>query len=342
MTDRNISYNLPPSAAELLNRIEDLIRMAEQQLQRILSHGNEGSSINVARVAQIHTPRTIEVGTQGTANNTATLASASIMRPKVIPITTVVSRLRKCNEYKDETDTKTKPDAYISIQCQILKWLDRHPADMLTVKNAATWTSAIDPSRQAFNPELALSLCYYMRSLGFDTYCRLIPKEDSFRLYIANPYSDERNGDFCYWEQNYKTWDTRDVGTFNSGRRNAVPSFDMDARRLGALTRAAGHRAYSWSNVGVGINGRNGSEQDELLAPLGIDVAQAGADTATLGTSIGRLNFLERQDPNIDHPIHYARHRIDAVAATTQLVLERLQRLLEGLPLTQTSFTLQK
>ncbi|KAF2788117.1 hypothetical protein K505DRAFT_342373, partial [Melanomma pulvis-pyrius CBS 109.77] len=118
--------------------------------------------------------------------------------------------------YSDAKDKNPKPDEYIRLQRNILQWLDTHATDQLSSRQAHRWTEQIDPDSGVPCPKLALSLCYYMREIGFSTYCRMVPEKNSFVLYVANPNTDARGTlhDDCYWEQNFKTGEVPPLSNF--------------------------------------------------------------------------------------------------------------------------------
>jgi hypothetical protein len=158
------------------------------------------------------------------ANGTATAPAApAIIRPVVTLVNVFPGP--EGHVYHDADDKTPKPDAYITVQRKILQWLDTHAADMLMPELAATWNYQIDPIDRYPSPELSISLCYYMREQGFNTYCRLIPSKSTFELYIANPLTNHRGPqiDACYWYQSYKTGTIREVSLRQAlrGRRGA-------------------------------------------------------------------------------------------------------------------------
>jgi hypothetical protein len=189
--------------------------------------------------------------------------------------------------YHDARDTKPKPDAYITVQRKILQWLDVVAADMLTPEEAAAWTNQIDPIGRSPSSELAMSLCYYMREQGFNTYCRLIPFKDSFELYVANPMTSRRGPqvDTRYWHQSYKTGTIRELGLRQAarGRRGAFqadPGFgllgnSMTAARQRVLEVASRVRTVRERSQISGIEMGGPAElMEQLLGGLDGDLAQ--------------------------------------------------------------------
>ncbi|KAF1925562.1 uncharacterized protein M421DRAFT_7822 [Didymella exigua CBS 183.55] len=103
---------------------------------------------------------------------------------------------------------------YIQIQCRILKYSDKHDTE-ITPRQAYKWTANTVPRTQRPQPVQALRLCYYIRSLGFDTYADIKPSQDpetgiddtALRLFVANPASEKRGlgHDHLYWYQRLRT-----------------------------------------------------------------------------------------------------------------------------------------
>lgn len=103
---------------------------------------------------------------------------------------------------------------YVRIQRSILKAFEKHQTQqtLLTAKEAYNWTKAIVPENTQPTPLQALRLCYYMRSMGFDTFAHVKPvffppdeiKRAVLCLFAANPISEERGlgHDNLYWVQN--------------------------------------------------------------------------------------------------------------------------------------------
>jgi hypothetical protein len=189
------------------------------------------------------------------ANGTATVPAAhAIIRPAVTLVNVFPGP--EGHVYHDANDKTPKPDAYITVQRKIIQWLDTHAADMLMPEEAATWNYQIDPIDRSPSPELSISLCYYMREQGFNTYCRLVPSKSTFVLYIANPLTSRRGPqiDACYWYQSYKTGTIREVGPRQAlrGRRGAFqanPGFGLLSSGLSEQTQrvadaARGHRVH--------------------------------------------------------------------------------------------------
>ncbi|KAF2264929.1 hypothetical protein CC78DRAFT_215420 [Lojkania enalia] len=111
--------------------------------------------------------------------------------------------------YRDEHDSNgfTKREGYRSVQRSILAWLDRHTTDDLTAQLAYHWTQEVDPETCLPSPQEAVALCYYMRSLHFNTYVRFKKDKDEFACFIANPETIRRGtvNDKFYWKQDLKT-----------------------------------------------------------------------------------------------------------------------------------------
>lgn len=106
---------------------------------------------------------------------------------------------------------------YVQVQRRILKSLKEHDI-ALTARKAYRWTCDIVSTGQQPQPLQALRLCYYMRSLGYDTFANVKTSCDfegkarttTLRLLVANPESDKRGmaHDHLYWLQNVSTNET--------------------------------------------------------------------------------------------------------------------------------------
>lgn len=162
--------------------------------------------------------------------------------------TTLVSKLRK-SPYKEPMDSTERSLAYVTVQCAMLKYLNKAPSDTLTSRKARSWTQAIEPNDKMPLAKDALRLCYYMRSQGFDTYASL--EGSTVCLFVVDP---DGGYDSMYWRQNFQTNEITYLAPSelrnNSGRRNAMvaghssePHFvDLDAlfgaiRGSGSYTR---------------------------------------------------------------------------------------------------------
>jgi hypothetical protein len=147
---------------------------------------------------------------QTPANNSATgtihdmpLASTASTKPKM-PVVNLVSVLPKI-DYKEQDEREFERSLeYVRVQRKILQHLEKHDTS-LTSKDAYMFTRAIVPKGQRPTPQQAVRLCYYMRSLRFDTFA--IIKDVSVFLFVANPKSDTRGlaADHLYWAQNLST-----------------------------------------------------------------------------------------------------------------------------------------
>lgn len=187
---------------------------------------------SLAQIVQVPAP----IGISPLTTQSNGIAATSTAPAPLKPVVTLVNVFPgpEGHVYHDAKDTTPKPDAYIAVQRKILQWLDVVAADMLTPEEAAAWTNQIDPIGRSPSSEHAMSLCYYMREQGFNTYCRLIPSKDSFELYVANPMTNRRGPqvDARYWYQSYKTGTIRELGLRQAarGRRGAFqadPGFGL-------------------------------------------------------------------------------------------------------------------
>ncbi|KAL1592877.1 hypothetical protein SLS59_009519 [Nothophoma quercina] len=103
---------------------------------------------------------------------------------------------------------------YVHIQNKILAALVKHDT-ILTAREAYKWTSRIGCPGIRPQPLQALRLCYYMRSLGYETYAhvkadidpRTARQRAMLQLLVANAKSEERGigHDHLYWAQNLNT-----------------------------------------------------------------------------------------------------------------------------------------
>jgi hypothetical protein len=176
-------------------------------------------------------------------------APATVPRPKLlttpeISVNSVVPTLPK-TQYKEQHEKEFERSLrYVHIQCEILQALEKHDT-ALTTRDAYKWTSRIVPDGQWPQPLQALRLCYYMRSLGYETYANIKTSYDpdnggqttGLRLLIVNPNSEERGmgHDHLYWAQDVNTGEVvskayklqRQIAqASNDVRRNAeVPDF---------------------------------------------------------------------------------------------------------------------
>lgn len=134
--------------------------------------------------------------------------------PTAMPNDEYVPILRK-TAYREQQEKKFERSLeYVQIQCKILKYLDSQGA-ALTPRQAYKWTLNVAPGTQQPQPVQALRICYYMRSLGFDTFAVIVPSHDPengvddtmLRLFIANSGSEKRGQgyDHLYWVQRIAT-----------------------------------------------------------------------------------------------------------------------------------------
>ena len=212
---------------------------------------------SLAQIVQVPAPIGISPLTTQFNGNTATFRAPAPLKPVVTLVNVFPGP--EGHVYHDAKDITPKPDTYITVQRKILQWLDVVAADTLTPEEAATWTNQIDPIGRSPSFELAMSLCYYMREQGFNTYCRLIPSKDSFELYVANPMTSRRGPqvDALYWYQNYKTGTTRELGLRQAarGRRGAFQA-DPEFGLLGSSLATTRQRAVNAASGVLTVSGR--------------------------------------------------------------------------------------
>lgn len=131
-----------------------------------------------------------------------------------MPNDALVPILRRTT-YKEQHEKEFERSLeYVQVQCRILKHLDKQNI-AITPRQAYKWTVNIVPRSQQPQPIQALRLCYYMRSLGFDTFANIKPSHDSengtdttmLRLFVVNPKSEKRGlgHDHLYWVQGVRT-----------------------------------------------------------------------------------------------------------------------------------------
>ena len=117
--------------------------------------------------------------------------------------------------YKEQLEKEfARSLEYVKVQRKILRAIGKHDT-VLTARDAYIWTSNSAPKGQRPQPLQALRLCYYMRSLGYDTFaniktvsCSVDGKRTAIlRLLIVNPESEERgvDHDHLYWAQDVRT-----------------------------------------------------------------------------------------------------------------------------------------
>ncbi|KAF3008475.1 hypothetical protein E8E13_004582 [Curvularia kusanoi] len=103
---------------------------------------------------------------------------------------------------------------YVEVQNKILWSLETYDTYLSPI-SAYAWTCNIVPGRQWPKPLHALRLCYYMRSLGYDTYAVIETTESAepdhkitlLNLLVADPDSEKRGvkHDHLYWRQDIAT-----------------------------------------------------------------------------------------------------------------------------------------
>ncbi|KAJ4304533.1 hypothetical protein N0V90_000059 [Kalmusia sp. IMI 367209] len=183
--------------------------------------------------------------------------------PSRVPVT-LVSTLPPTT-YKEEDHPKVRrTDGYISAQILVLNFLDAHATDQLTAVQAQFFTENIS-LQDGPTVKHAVELCYYMRSLHFDTYAKFSPHENRVKLYVANQDSYDRSNDYVYWEQSMKTG--RIIKRHSRGRRNALPNI-MDFGGFDGATDAEDEQSLD-SELSIDSELENLRVQlDEMLAGI--------------------------------------------------------------------------
>ncbi|KAJ4313948.1 hypothetical protein N0V94_006696 [Neodidymelliopsis sp. IMI 364377] len=188
---------------------------------------------------------------QTPANNSATettrdmpLASTASTKPNM-PVVNLVPVLPKI-DYKEQDEKEFERSLkYVQVQCKILQYLEKHDTS-LTSKDAYKFTRAIVPKGQRPAPQQAVRLCYYMRSLRFDTFA--VIKDVSVFLFVADPKSDTRGpaADHLYWAQNLSTHE------FISKAYNLICGDSQSSLRRNGRVDARGSVPASAANNYVG------------------------------------------------------------------------------------------
>lgn len=160
------------------------------------------------------------------------------------PAVTFVSALPSTT-YKEENDSSSRANtvAYVRVQRALLKHARKHALDSLSPHQARVWTQAIDSTgNKTPRAAVALRLCYYMRSQGYDVYSRV--EASCVQLYIVNQgsYIRDKEHDVLYWKQNILT---NHVDYYfpspgnRSSRRNAVSDLAFQVADFGLPSRPA-------------------------------------------------------------------------------------------------------
>lgn len=79
-----------------------------------------------------------------------------------------------------------------------LNFLDKHASEDLTTSQARSFTEMISPDRYPSVCD-AIRFCYYMRSIGFDTYAKVDPQKSLIKLFVADPSMAHGDADKKYW-----------------------------------------------------------------------------------------------------------------------------------------------
>ncbi|PVH97571.1 hypothetical protein DM02DRAFT_79388 [Periconia macrospinosa] len=116
-------------------------------------------------------------------------------RPLPEPIVKVATALPKVS-YKENQDEYRTLD-YIQAQLKVLGHLKNTPADNLTAPMAASFIRRIKPDDGTPTALQALQLCYYMRSLGFDTYALWDQAWGELKFYVAASLTNPL--DLLFW-----------------------------------------------------------------------------------------------------------------------------------------------
>ncbi|KAI4954103.1 hypothetical protein J4E91_001813 [Alternaria rosae] len=214
--NRNLALDLNSLIQLPQNRTSDLIIDIDiDQLRQDLT-GLERSVPNITsdqrrflRRMDLNMARNLRTrgrATEATGESTAAPAPAAAPQAQAALklATTLVSMLPKTpyNEMK-EAEGIVKTPMYTKMQLALLEWLGKYPSAKLTVRQAHRWTESIAENKRP-NAKLALRLCYYMRSQGFDTYADI--RDSSISLYLSNQAPERgQHKALLYWKQNYTT-----------------------------------------------------------------------------------------------------------------------------------------
>ena len=187
-------------------------RAVADAVTQLLAISNAANSVNAVhrRRAELQT----QIDALNTQHNSPASVPASEPSTLNMPVGNLVSVLPKI-EYREQHEKEFERSLeYVHVQRKILKALENRDT-VPTAKEAYTWTKSIVPKGQRPTPQQALRLCYYMRSLGYDTFASVKTSYDpikrvkttSLRLLIANADSEKRGVgyDHLYWAHDLRT-----------------------------------------------------------------------------------------------------------------------------------------
>lgn len=154
----------------------------------------------------------IENATTSPESNLHSLPVESIAARATGPVVTIP--VLPATQYNEQSEKDFERSLeYVHVQRRILKYLEKYDI-ALDARTAYTWTCD-SATGQRPEPLQALRLCYYMRSLGFDTFanieCFASPRSErkttTLILSIANPNSETHDvaRNHIYWAQNITT-----------------------------------------------------------------------------------------------------------------------------------------
>lgn len=157
----------------------------------------------------------LELDAAITGTETATPATQMNHPPKPGPTARSVVSLLPRIDYKEQHESGFERSLeYVQVQRTILGALKKHDT-ILQARDAYEWTCKIDPYDRVPRSLQALRLCYYMRSLGYDTYANILKTYVAelgretllLRLLVVNPDSGMRglSHDHLYWAQDMLT-----------------------------------------------------------------------------------------------------------------------------------------
>jgi hypothetical protein len=159
-------------------------------------------------------------------------------------VISLVSTLPKVKYREQHEEDFERSFEYVQVQRKILKSLAKHDT-ALDSRTAYQWTLATVPQGKGQpTAHQALRLCYYMRSLGYETFASFGKQYDhikntrtvSLRLFVANEDSEKRGmaHDYLYWVQDldtgeiiYKAYKLRQSTLASELRGNTLHEVDL-------------------------------------------------------------------------------------------------------------------
>ncbi|KAF1360837.1 hypothetical protein EJ07DRAFT_154759 [Lizonia empirigonia] len=234
------------SAGRRLNSQTALPRVfSDATMQRIVIH-NSTDSEEIARRRQVELRGQLSsLSGQRASMSRAPPDQIPTSREPNISVRDHGSRLPEITYREQHEQEFERSLEYVHVQRKILKALWKNDT-VLAARDAYKWTKAIVPQGQQPEPLQALRLCYYMRSLGYDTFANITSIYDASTLclLVVNPESETRglDHDHLYWVQDIssghvmsKPYTLLREETYDSTRRHPL----LTVPDLGGSFRAA-------------------------------------------------------------------------------------------------------